>query len=230
MSSHSSNAATAPGASGGRTFGSGSRRSFVVLAAVAILAGGGLAAALGLSSSNSGSNSRLSNLYAYHKGKIPAWIPAAKAPANPGPITASLVKPVSTLVEGDTIHAIFPAGMAMVTAVGPSEPDWVEQQIQEGRSKWGQRSPGTFYVTYTDVQGNVPVAARGFAVLTPQGDFRADKVAVKGGGPVPNVLHHGQSLTLVLHYRLLPAGEGAIAWTPSARKLLAGWDFDFELT
>lgn len=226
MSSTPSNAATAPRAGGGRTFGSGSRRSLVVLATVAILAGGGLAAALGLS--NSGSRS--SSLYTYHKGKIPAWIPDTKAPANPGPITASLVKPVSTLVEGDTIHAIFPAGMAMVTAVGPSEPDWVEQDIQEGHSKWGQRSPGTFYITYTDVQGNVPVAARGFAVLTPQGNFRADKIAVKGGGQVPSVLHHGQSLTLLLHYRLLPAGEGAIAWTPSPRELMAGWDFDFELT
>lgn len=229
MSSTTNGAAAAQNSGGGRTFGSGPRRTLVLLAAVAaVLASAGLALALAGSGSMHGSP--LASVYAYHKGRIPEWIPQTKAPANPAPITASMVRPVSTLVEGDTVHAIFPRGMALVDVTGPTEPAWVERAIQSGHSRWGQQSPGTFTVTYSNVQGTVPVAAGAFLVKMPQGNFRAVSVHVLGGGRVPALLRSGQSLTLLLRFRLLPAGEGAIAWIPAPERLLAGWDFDFELT
>lgn len=230
MSSNTATGAAATqDASGGRTFGSGPRRTFVLLAAaVAVLGGLGLALALG--SGGSTRRSALPGIYAYHKGRVPAWIPNARAAANPTPITASMVSPVSTLVEGDTIRAVFPRGMALVDVTGPTEPAWVERAIQDGHSKWGQQSPGTFTVTYSKVQGTVPVAAGAFLVRMPQGTFRPASVRPLRGDTVPSVLHHGQSLTLLLHFQLLPAGEGAMAWTPERDHLLAGWDFDFELT
>jgi hypothetical protein len=211
---------------GGRIFGSGPGRLFGAAGAAAVIVGVVLALVL----TGGGKKSSVSSIYAYHKGQIPAWIPDTNAPANPKLITATLQKPTSTLVEGDVVHAIFTHGMGKVTVAGPTEPDWVATAIQDGKSKWGDRSPGSFYVSFNDVQGTLPVAAKNFVAMTPDGKIHATTVGVKGGGKVPTTLHQGQTLTLVIHFKLLPAGQGALAWAPAQNKLLAGWDYDFELT
>lgn len=211
----------------GRIFGSGPGRLLAAAGAAAVIAGVVLALVL---TGGGSKKSSVSSIYAYHKGHIPAWIPDTNAPANPKLITATLQKPTSTLVEGDPVHAIFTHGMGKVNVAGPTEPDWVATAIQDGKSKWGDRSPGSFYVTFNDVQGTMPVAAKQFVAETPDGKIRATTVGVKGGGKVPTTLHQGQTLTLVIHFKLLPAGQGALAWAPLQNKLLAGWDYDFELT
>lgn len=222
MSSGTSHETATAHAGGGRIFGFGPRWVLPLAILVAAIAGGGVAVLL---AHNGGARTVSPTVIA--KQQLAAL---QKAPANPRYVVASLQTPQTTLVEGDTVKAVFQHGMVDVTPSGPTEPAAVEQAIQEGTWKDGRSSPGTFFVTYTNVQGTVPVAASGYKAMMPDSNYLPTKIRVKGGGKVPATLHPGQSLTLELHFKLLPQGEGALAWAPAKHMLMAGWDFEYELT
>jgi hypothetical protein len=107
-------------------------------------------------------------------------------------------------------------------------PSYVAQYAQSGTWPAGKLAPATFYVTFTDVKGTIPVSARAFAVATDGGQTLSGKLRVKGGGAVPAAIHAGRTITLELSSRALE-GQGAITWTPTGSKALVAWIYQLEL-
>jgi hypothetical protein len=170
------------------------------------------------------SHSNANNTY----GALPAWLPKIKVTA-PKLEVATPSKPILQEEQGYTVHAQLPGGSADVTAVGPSFPDYVTNYAQRGQWPANKLVPSTFYVTFTKVDGTIPIATNDFDLLNGNGQRSIPKsVTVKGGGPLPSSIKSGQTVTLVVRAGALE-GQGTIRWAPQAPKILAGWIFQLEL-
>jgi len=162
-------------------------------------------------------------------GSLPKWLPEETVkPAAPKLEVASAARPVLTEQQGYTVHAQLPTGAVDVTAAGPQVPDYVANDDQSGKWPANKLVPSTFYVTFTDVTGTIPIAARAFDVLTGGGAIVTARLSVHGGGRVPAELRAGQHIELIVKTRTAE-GQGSIRWAPNGPKVLVGWIYQLEL-
>jgi hypothetical protein len=217
MSSGTMNA-TPSGDSGGRAFGPGRRWAFVAAGAVA-LALAGLAVAL-----LAGSGKTVDT----HFGHLPGWLPKIKTQAAPQYEVASLQKPILSEEQGFTVQAELPTGSAHITAVGPTFPAYISTYAAQGKWPGGQLVPSTFDVTFTDVKGTIPLAAKAFQVEDAAYQHIGASFKLKGGGGAPSAIHAGQTVTLAVKTKTIE-GQGAIAWRPLGKKALIAWIYQLEL-
>lgn len=205
---------------GGRAFKPGPRWAFGGAAVVALVIAGVLVLVL------KGSSSNPNDKY----GPLPTWLPKSVATAHaPTMESATPAKPILSEEEGYTVHASLPTGSADVTANGPLFPNYVTKYAENGQWPNGKLVPSTFYVTFAEVKGTIPIVKRDFDVLNGNGQRSlASSVVVKGGGKLPSALHKGQTVTLVVKAGALE-GQGTVRWAPQAPKILVAWLWQLEL-
>lgn len=152
-------------------------------------------------------------------GTIPSWLPKATVPVG-RVVQASAAHPWLA-VQGDTVAVHLARGRVLATASGPSVPE-------EGHFPLPRTSPCTFVVTFTAASGDVPLSPTAFATTDEQGRLHKLRVTVMGGGPVPQHVAPGRTVTLTM-YTVLPTGEGRLLWAPAAGRPIVQWDFDVEI-
>lgn len=209
---------------GRRAFWPGARWALVVAAVLALA----LAAVLVLVLDGGGKSRYPAQDLTY--GSLPSWLPkSARAPAGNSRLeVATPGKPIFQEEQGYTVQAELPGGSVDITAVGPQFPSYVSNDDAEGRWPNGKLVPSTFYVTFADVRGTIPVAAKDFSVLTDTGVVVEATLRAKGAGTVPTAVHTGQSLTVKVVTKAAE-GQGVIRWTPLGPKVLVGWLYQLEL-
>jgi hypothetical protein len=162
-------------------------------------------------------------------GSLPKWLPKqAVEPVAPKLEVATAASPILGEEQGFTVHAELPTGSADVTAVGPQVPSYVANYAQSGLWPSSKLVPSTFYVTFADVSGSIPIAARAFNVLTDGEQLVPASISVKGGGKVPAVVRAGQHIELLVKTKTLE-GQGGFRWAPEGSKILVGWIYQLEL-
>ena len=162
-------------------------------------------------------------------GSLPKWLPKSTVkPAAPKLEAATAASPILGEEQGFMVRAVLPSGSAEVTAVGPQVPDYVSNYAQSGLWPSNKLVPSTFYVSFADVKGSIPIAARAFDVLTDGGEIVPATLSVYGGGRVPAVLRAGQRIELTVRTKTLE-GQGSIRWAPNGQKVLVGWIYQLEL-
>jgi hypothetical protein len=209
---------------GSRAFRPGSHWPFVAVVIAILVVAGGLVIAL--KPDGAASHAPARNLT---YGSLPKWLP--KTPVNPSAPkleVASTGAPILGEQQGFTVHARLAGGSADVTAVGPQVPAYVSNDDQSGLWPSGKLVPSTFYVTFSDIKGAIPISARAFSVLTDSGQIVPATVSVYGGGKVPAHLRAGQRMELAVKSKTLE-GQGSIRWAPDGPKVLVGWIFQLEL-
>ena len=209
---------------GSRAFRPGSRWALMAAAAATLV----VAAALVIVFTSAGAKSRYPAQDLTY-GSLPKWLPKTKA-ASAAPMleVASAAKPILGEEQGYTVRAQLPTGSADVTAVGPIVPTYVTNYAQSDLWPSSKLVPSTFYVTFADVTGSIPIAARAFDVLTDGGQVEVATVTVHGGGKVPAVVRAGQTVTLNVTTKT-QEGQGAVRWAPEGPKILVGWIYQLEL-
>jgi hypothetical protein len=209
---------------GGRAFGPGPRRRFLIGALVAVV----VAAAAVVTVVATGGSSQPRNAAASLRyGQIPDWIPRQRAPSD-RIVSATGAHPVLAANEGDTVLARVPTGSAYVTGVGPSVPQWVQNYAHNNQWTAGSLAPSTFMFTIAEPRGTVPLRAADFSILTSVGQIVHPAVTVQGGGALPATAPAGKTLNLVVRAKL-PEGEGALRWAPGGVRVLVGWMYELEL-
>lgn len=205
---------------GGRAFKPGPRWAFGGAAVLALIVAGVLVLLL------NGSSSNPNNRY----GPLPSWLPKSAATEHaPKMEVATPAKPILSEEQGYTVHAELPTGSADVTGNGPLFPNYVTKYAQDGQWPSGKYVPSTFYVTFADVKGSIPIAAKDFDVLNGNGHRSlAKSVTVKGGGKLPSAIQKGRTVTLVVKANALE-GQGTVRWAPQAPKILVAWLWQLEL-
>jgi hypothetical protein len=209
---------------GSRAFRPGSRWAFAAAAIAALAAAGALVMVL----KPAGASSRYPAQDLTY-GSLPKWLPKqAIDPGKPVVEVATAAKPILGEEQGFTVRARLPSGSADVTAVGPQIPSYVANYAQSGLWPSNKLVPSTFYVTFADVTGSIPIAARAFDVLTDGGQVVTASVSVRGGGKVPALLRAGQHIELLVKTKTLE-GQGGFRWAPDGPKILVGWIYQLEL-
>jgi hypothetical protein len=209
---------------GSRAFRPGSRWAFVAAAIAALVVAGALV--MVLKSGGAASRYPAQDL---SYGSLPKWLPKNSVkPTAPEMEVASAAKPILGEEQGFTVRAQLPSGSADVTAVGPQVPTYVANYAQSGLWPSNKLVPSTFYVTFADVKGSIPIAARAFDVLTDGGQVVTASVSVSGGGKVPAVVRTGQHIELLVKTETLE-GQGGFRWAPEGPKILVGWVYQLEL-
>jgi hypothetical protein len=209
---------------GSRAFRPGSHWAFVAAAIAALIAAAALVMAL-----KPGGATPHYPAQDLTYGSLPKWLPKkAITPAAPKLEVATAAKPILGEEQGFTVHAQVPTGSADVTAVGPQVPSYVANYAQSGLWPSSKLVPSTFYVTFADVTGSIPIAARAFNVLTDGGQLVPATISVKGGGKVPAVVRAGQTLKLLVKSETVE-GQGGFRWAPEGPKILVGWIYQLEL-
>jgi len=209
---------------GSRAFRPGSRWAFVASAIAALVLAAALVIAL-----QPGGPSHHYPAQDLTYGSLPSWLPKDTVkPASPKVETASATRPIVDEQQGYTVQAQLASGSVDVTAVGPQVPDYVTNYAQSGLWPSAKLVPSTFYVTFADVKGSIPISARAFDVLTDDGQIIPATVSVDGGGTVPAALRAGQHIMLTVKTKTLE-GQGSIRWAPNGPKVLVGWIYQLEL-
>ena len=215
---------------GGRAFGLGPRRRLtaglgaLALAAaivVVILVATGSSGGSGRTG-HSGQGSAASLKY----GEIPSWLPKPTPPANQI-VTATLAHPALAAVEGDTVEARLPSGSAMVTAVGPAIPRWVDVDVHSGHWNNANTAPTTFTVTFASRHGKLALKASTFSILTGQRQVIHPKLTAMNGSRPPAWVTPGKPVTVKLNVGLAE-GDGALRWSPQGAKVLIEWLYQLE--
>jgi hypothetical protein len=217
--------ATPSGHGGRRAFQPGARAAVVGALVAALVLAGALVLILG-----SGGRSRYPAQDLKY-GSLPSWLPNAdRTPAATKPQyeVATVAKPVLEEEQGYTVHAELPTGSVDITAVGPQFPAYVTRYAQENLWPDGKLLPSTFYVTFADVNGTIPIAAGDFSVLTDTGQIMRARLHARSGGAVPASVHSGQTVTIAVQSRAVE-GQGSIRWAPRGPKVLVGWLYQLEL-
>jgi hypothetical protein len=213
---------------GGRAFKPGPRLAFAAAAVGALI----LAAALVLALKGGGAGGASGPARIVKPGVLPSWLPkSAREPVtHTGPTfeQATAAKPILYEEQGYTVHATVPTGSADITAVGPSVPSYVSNYAQRGLWPASRMVPSTFFVTFADVKGSIPIAARAFTVLTDNGKLVHARISAQVGQKVPTVVHAGQHITLLVTSKTIE-GQGSLRWAPESPKVLVGWLYQLEL-
>ncbi len=187
-------------------------------AAVALLAVlvGGLASSHGGSAGARRSSPAAS---AARYGGLPSWLPKATAPVN-RIVTASPTHP-ALAIQGNTVAVNLPHGRVLATAVGPETPE-------QGHFPVPASSPCTFVVTFAGASGTVPLSGAAFTFVDELGHVRHPQVTAMDGGPPPQQVAPGRTLSLKV-YDVLPTGNGGLTWAPDGGRPVVAWDFDVEI-
>jgi hypothetical protein len=151
-------------------------------------------------------------------GGIPKWLPKAKAPVNEV-VTATAAKP-ALAIQGDSVSVHLAHGTVLATAVGPTVPE-------EGEFPVPSTSPCTFVVTLASTSGSAPVSPGAFTVVDDFGHLHHPHVGALGGGPLPQRVTAGKTVSLRVH-DMLPTGDGGLNWAPVGKRVVS-WDFDVEI-
>ena len=110
-------------------------------------------------------------------GSIPADLRNKQAPPANQVLSASAAHP-AIAIQGNSVGLHFAHGSALATAVGPDVPDRIQGSAD-------LHTPATWDLTFADVHGTVPIAARLFSITDEQGLLLLPRVSVVGGGPLP---------------------------------------------
>jgi hypothetical protein len=176
----------------------------VVVAAVAALAGG---ITLGGSDGTAGGY-----------GQIPSWIPKATVPV--GRIVEASASRPRLAIQGDSVSVRLARGRVLATAVGPAVPPLTLPPPPTTRC--------TFTVTLAAASGVVPLSAGAFTIVDELGRLHRPLVTRQGGGPLPQRVAPGETVTLTIR-DVLPTGSGRLRWTPEGTLPIVSWDFDVEV-
>jgi len=151
-------------------------------------------------------------------GSLPSWLPTPTVAVG-RVLTASAAHPALG-IEGDTVRVAVPGGRMDVTAVGPAV-------RASGRVPVPSSTRCTFTVTLTGASGVVAVGAGRWTVIDERGHVGVPRV-LRAAGTRADTVTTGQTV----RYNLvadLPAGSGALAWTPRPGQVIATWDFTVEI-
>ena len=209
---------------GSRAFRPGSHWAFLAAAIAALIVAATLVIAL-----KPGGQANRYPAQALTYGSLPSWLPKDTVkPGAPRVEVASAAKPILGEQQGFTVRAELPTGSADVTAVGPQVPSYVANYAQSGLWPPAKLVPSTFYVTFAQVKGSIPIAARAFDVLTGAGQIVTATISVSGGGKVPAFLRAGQRIELLVKTKTVE-GQGGFRWAPEGQRVLVGWIYQLEL-
>jgi hypothetical protein len=152
-------------------------------------------------------------------GKLPSWLPSA-APPRQRALPSSFSRPVLT-IQGDGLSISLPGARLLVTAAGPTVPEI-------GRTPVPPTSPVTFTVTFTRVTAPVSLRDSAWVLVDENHQIHHPRVTAIDGGPAPERLRPGQTVSIKLQ-SVLPTGDGGLEWRPDGGRVIAGWDFNVEI-
>ena len=152
-------------------------------------------------------------------GKLPSWLPSA-APPRQRALRSSFSRPVLT-IQGDGLSISLPGARLLATAAGPTVPEI-------GRTPVPPTSPVTFTVTFTQVTAPVSLRHSAWVLVDENHQIHHPRVTAIDGGPAPEQLRPGQTVSIKLH-SVLPTGDGGLEWRPDGGRVIAGWDFNVEI-
>ena len=140
------------------------------------------------------------------------------APANQV-LSASAAQPADA-IQGVSVRLHLAHGTALATVVGPDVPTRIQ-----GTSDL--HTPAVWDLTFADVHGTIPIAARLFSITDEQGELLSPRVSVLGGASMPHAVPAGHPFTLRLRTRV-SVGDGKLRYAPTGGHWLSEWDFNVE--
>jgi hypothetical protein len=152
-------------------------------------------------------------------GGLPADIRHRQAPPPNQVLSASAARPADA-IQGVSVRLHLAHGTALATAVGPDVPTRIQ-----GTSDL--HTPAVWDLTFADVHGTIPIAARMFSITDEQGQLLSPHVKVLGGASLPHVVPAGRPFTLRLSTRV-SVGDGKLRYAPTGGRWLSEWDFNVE--
>jgi hypothetical protein len=152
-------------------------------------------------------------------GGLPADIRRRQAPPGNQVLSASVARPAEA-IQGVSVRLHLAHGSALATVVGPDVPTRIQ-----GTSDL--HTPAVWDLTFADVQGAIPIAARMFSITDEQGQLLSPHVSVLGGTSLPHTVPAGRPFTLRLSTRV-SVGDGKLRYAPTGGRWLSEWDFNVE--
>ena len=140
------------------------------------------------------------------------------APANQ--VLSATAARRADAIQGVSIRLHVAHGAALATVVGPDVPTRIQ-----GSS--AVHTPAVWDLTFANVHGTIPIAARLFSITDEQGELLSPHVSVLGGGTPPHTVPAGRPFTLRLRTRV-SVGDGKLRYAPTGGRWLAEWDFNVE--
>ena len=140
------------------------------------------------------------------------------APANQV-LSASAAQPADA-IQGVSVRLHLAHGTALATVVGPDVPTRIQ-----GTSDL--HTPAVWDLTFADVHGTIPIAARQFSITDEQGELLSPRVSVLGGASLPHTVPASHPFTLRLRTRV-SVGDGKLRYAPTGGHWLSEWDFNVE--
>jgi hypothetical protein len=152
-------------------------------------------------------------------GSVPKDIRRRQAPPANQVLSATAARPAYA-IQGVSVRLHLAHGSALATVVGPDVPTRIQGTAEV-------HTPAVWDLTFADVHGTVPVAARLFSITDEQGQLLSPHVSVWGGGSLPPTVPAGRPFTLRLSTRV-SVGDGKLRYAPTGGRWLSEWDFDVE--
>jgi hypothetical protein len=152
-------------------------------------------------------------------GSVPKDIRHRQAPPANQVLSATAARPTDA-IQGVSVRLHLAHGTALVTAVGPDVPTRIQGTAD-------LHTPAVWAITFADVRGTIPIAARLFSITDEQGQLLSPHVSVLGGASLPHTVPGGRPFTLQLSTRV-SVGDGKLRYAPTGGRWLSEWDFDVE--
>ena len=152
-------------------------------------------------------------------GGVPKDIRDRQAPPANQVLSATAARPADA-IQGVSVRLHLAHGTALATVVGPDVPTRIQ-----GTSD--VHTPAVWDLTFADVHGTIPIAARLFSITDEQGQLLSPRISVLGGGSLPRTVPAGRPFTLRLSTRV-SIGDGKLRYAPVGGHWLSEWDFNVE--
>lgn len=152
-------------------------------------------------------------------GSLPADIRHRQAPPANQVLSATAARP-AIAIQGVSVRLHLAHGAALATVVGPDIPTRIQGSAD-------LHTPAVWDLTFADVHGTIPIAARLFSITDEQGQLLSPHVTVLGGTSPPHTVPAGRPFTLRLSTRV-SVGDGKLRYAPTGGRWLSEWDFDVE--
>ena len=158
-------------------------------------------------------------------GVVPRYIP--KSTLRVGRVVTATPDHPQLAIQGNSLRIKLAHASVLTSVVGPYVP------IKYSGTN-DPIVPGSFVVTFSHVQGRIPLDASDFHITDALGTSLFPSIDVRGGGHIPATLPTGHSLTLVFHDANLTIGQGYFEYNPfgtmiaKGKRPMANWDIDIE--
>ena len=142
----------------------------------------------------------------------------ASAGASRNQVLSATAAQPAIAIQGISVLLHLAHGSALATVVGPDVPTRIQGSSDV-------HTPAVWDLTFADVHGTIPIAARLFSITDEQGQLLSPHVSVLGGASLPHTVPPGRPFTLRLSTRV-SVGDGKLRYAPTGGRWLAEWDFN----